>query len=134
MVNQAAEVRQKARAVLCVFGVSWLVEDIKKVLLTVTCQPAVEVGFLFPMAVNAESHLEAVILEPMHGLHRSMAFLTSNLLPDVALMIEQDMLRKVVHSLPRSGRLGVEIPVLFLDPGMVGNDVLVAVKTFFHRW
>ena len=98
-----------------------------------TCQPAVEVGFLFPMAVNAESHFKTVILEPMHGLHRAVAFLAGNLLPYVALMIEQYMLRKVVHPLPGSGRLGVEIPVLFLDPGMVGNDVLVTVKTLFHR-
>ena len=86
------------------------------------------------MAINTESHFKAVALEPMHGLYRAVALLTGNLLPYVALMIEQYMLRKVVHPLPWSGRLGVEIPVLFLDPGMVGNDVLVTVKALFHRW
>jgi hypothetical protein len=113
---------------------SWLVADIKKVLLTMTCQPAVKVGLLFPMAINTESHLKAVALEPMHGLHRAVALLTGNLLPYVALMIEQYMLREVIHPLPGSRRLVVEIPVLLLDPGMVGNDVLVTVETFFHRW
>jgi hypothetical protein len=115
-------------------GFSWLVTDIKKVLLAVTCQPAVKVGFLFPVAINTESHLEAMTLEPVHGLHRAVALLTSNFLPYVALMIEQYMLGKVVHPLPWSRRLGVEIPVLFLDPGMVGNDVLVTVQALFHRW
>jgi len=100
----------------------------------VTCEPAVKVGLLFPVAINTESHLEAMTLEPVHGLHRAVALLTGNFLPYVALMIEQYMLRKVVHPLPGSRRLGVEIPVLFLDPGMVGNNVLVTVKTLFHRW
>ena len=99
-----------------------------------TCEPAVKVGFLFPVAINKESHLEAMTLEPVHGLHRAVALLTSNFLPYVALMIEQYMLRKVVHPLPWSRRLGVEIPMLFLDPGMVGNDVLVTVQALFHRW
>jgi hypothetical protein len=98
-----------------------------------TCQPAVEVGLLFSMAINTESHLKAVMLESVHGLHRAVALLTGNFLPYVALMIEQYMLRKVVYPLPGSGRLGVEIPVFFLDPGMVGNDELVTVETLFHR-
>jgi hypothetical protein len=108
----------------------------KKILLqlAMTCQPAVKVGFLFSMAVNAESHLKAVTLEPLHGLHRTVALLTGNLLPYVALMIEQYMLRQVVDFLPRSRRFVVEIPVLLLDPRMVGNDVLVAVETLLHRW
>ena len=99
-----------------------------------TCQPAVKVGFLFPMAINAESHFKAVILKPMHGLHWAVALLTGNLLLYVALMIEQYMLREVVYPLPGSRRLVVEVPVLFLNPGMVGNDVLVTVETLFHRW
>jgi hypothetical protein len=63
-----------------------------------------------------------------------VALLTGNLLLYVALMIEQYMLREIEHTLPGSRRLVVEVPVLFLDPGMVGNDVLVTVETLFHRW
>ena len=98
-----------------------------------TCEPAVKVGFLFPVAINTESHLEAVAFEPVHFLHRTVAFLAGNFFPYVALMIEQYVLRNVVYFLPRGGRLVVEIPVLFLNPGMIGNDVLVTVQTLFHR-
>jgi len=86
------------------------------------------------MAVNTESHLEAVTLESVHGLHRTVALLTGKVFPYVSLMIEQYMLRKIVHFLPRGGGLVVEVPVLFLNPGMVGNNVLVTVQALFHRW
>jgi hypothetical protein len=99
-----------------------------------TSQPAVKVGLLFPMAINTESHFKAMTLESVHGLHRAVALLADNLLPYVALMIEQDVFREVVHPLPGSRRLVVEIPVLLLDPGMVGNNVLVTVQALFHRW
>ena len=85
------------------------------------------------MAINTESHLEAVTLEPVHGLHRAVALLTGDLLPYVALMIEQYVLREIVHPLPWSRRPGVEVPMLLFDPGMVGDDVLVAVQALFHR-
>ena len=85
------------------------------------------------MAVHTEPHLEAMTLEPVHFLDRTVTFLAGNFFPYVPLMIEQYMLRNVVYFLPRGGRLVVEIPVLFLNPGMVGNDVLVTVQTLFHR-
>jgi len=85
------------------------------------------------MAVHTEPHLEAMTLEPVHGLHRTVAFLAGNFFPYVALMIEQYVLRNVVYFLPRGGRLVVEIPVLFLNPGMIGDNVLVTVQTLFHR-
>jgi hypothetical protein len=40
------------------------------------------------MAIDAESHLEAMILESVHGLHRTVAFLAGNFFPYVTLMIE----------------------------------------------
>ena len=86
------------------------------------------------MAVNTESHLEAMTLEPVLGLHSTMTLLTGEIFPYVSLMIKQYMLRKVVHFLPRSGGLVVEVPVFFLNPGVVGNDVLVTVETLFHWW
>jgi hypothetical protein len=86
------------------------------------------------MTVNAESHLEAVTLESVLGLHRAMALLTGEVFPYVSLVIEQYVLRNVVHFFPRGGGLVVVVPVLFLYPGMLGNDVLVAVQTLFHRW
>ena len=99
-----------------------------------TCQPAVKVGLLFPMAINTESHFKAVILESVHGLHRAVALFAGDFFSYVALMIEQYVLREVVHPLPWCWRLGVEVPVLLLDLGMIGNDVLVAMQTLLHRW
>jgi hypothetical protein len=85
------------------------------------------------MAINAESHLEAMTLESVHGLHRAVAFLTGKLFPYVTLMIEQYVLRKIVDLFPGCRRVVVEIPVLLLDPGMIGNYVFVAMQTLFHR-
>jgi hypothetical protein len=85
------------------------------------------------VAVHTKSHLEAVFLEPMHGFHGTVAFLAGNLLPYVPLMIGQYVLVEVVHPSPWSRRIVVEVPVLLLNPGMVGDDVLVTVQTFFHR-
>ena len=86
------------------------------------------------MAINAESNFEAVTLESVLGLHRAVALLTGKILSYVSLMIKQYVLRNIVHFLPRSGDLVVEVPVLFLNPGVVGNDVLVTVQALFHRW
>ena len=94
-----------------------------------TCQPAAKVGLFFSMAINTESHFKTVTPEPVHGLHRAVTLLTGNLFPYVALMIEQYMFREVVDFLPWSRCLGVEIPVLFFYPRMVGNDVLMAEET-----
>ena len=85
------------------------------------------------MAVNAESHFETVTLESVLGLHRTVALLTGKILSYVSLMIEQYVLRKIVHFFPRSGDLVVVVPVLLLDPGMVGDDVLVTVQALLHR-
>ena len=53
---------------------------------------------------------------------------------DVPLVVEQHMLGQKIGFDPGRRGLGVVIPVLFLDPPVVGNDIVVAVKTFFHRW
>jgi len=79
------------------------------------------------MTVNTKSHLEAVTLESVHGLHRTVAFLAGKIFSYVSLMIEQYVLRKIVYFLPWSRRLVVEVPVLFLNPGMIGNNVFVTV-------
>ena len=86
------------------------------------------------MAVNAESHFETVTLESVFGLHRTVALLTGKILSYVSLMIKQYVLRKIVHFFPRSRDIVVVVPVLLLDPGMVGDNVLVTVQALLHRW
>ena len=48
-------------------------------------------------------------------------------------MVEQHVFRYVVYLDPGRGGLGVEIPVLLLDPGMFFDDIVMAVQTLFHR-
>ena len=86
------------------------------------------------MAVNAESHFETLTLQSVFGLYRTVALLAGKILSYVSLMIEQYVLRKIVHFFPRSGDVVVVVPVLLLDPGMVGDDVLVTVQALLHRW
>ncbi len=50
------------------------------------------------------------------------------------LMVEKYMFRQMEHFLPRDGLSGIEKRVLLLNPGMIGNDVLMAKKAFFDRW
>ena len=101
--------------------------------LTVTRQPAVPVGLLFLMALHTKPHHEALAFDPVHCLHPTVAFLATDFLPDMSLMVEQDVFRQVVDLAPRGGRLGVEIVVFLFDLGMFGNNVLVTVKAFLHR-
>jgi hypothetical protein len=49
------------------------------------------------------------------------------------LMVEKNMLRDIVNLDPGRGGFGIEIVVLFFDFGMIGDDVFVTVKAFFHR-
>jgi hypothetical protein len=84
------------------------------------------------MARDAKPHLEFRVLEPVHGLHLAVTLFAKDFLFDVSFVVEKDMLRQIVHFDPGGRCLGVEIMVLFLDLRVIGNDVLVAVKTFFH--
>ena len=69
----------------------------------------------------------------MKVLNLPVAFLTSYFAVDVALMIKQDMLGHIIYFYPGSGCLGVEIFMLLLDPGVLFNNIVVAVQTLFHR-
>ena len=62
-----------------------------------------------------------------------VALLAGNLAVDMPLVVEKNMFGNVVYLDPGGGRAGVEIIVLFLDPGEFHDDVVVAVKAFLHR-
>jgi hypothetical protein len=93
----------------------------------VTGQPAAEVGLLFSMALDAESHEEAVFLESVHGLHLAMALLAGQFLLNVSLMVEKDKLWNIVYLNPRRWGLGIVILVLLLYPGKLFYDVIMAI-------
>jgi hypothetical protein len=62
-----------------------------------------------------------------------MAFLTGYVFVDMPLMVEQDVLGQVVDLTPGGRGVRVEIFMLLLNPGVLFNDVVVAVQTQFHR-
>ena len=57
-----------------------------------------------------------------------------NAAEQVALVVEQHMLRHVEHLDPRRGGVRVVVGMLLENLGVIGDDVVVAVKAFFHRW
>ena len=85
------------------------------------------------MTGDAESHLKIDPLDPIHGLYRPVALLALNLTVDMALMIEQNMFGQVVDLPPRRRRFGIEVRMLLSYPGMISDDIIVAIETLFHR-
>ena len=101
--------------------------------LTVARQPTIHIRLLLKMALDAKPHLEFILLEPVHGLDLAVTSLALDIAVDVSLVVEQNVLRHIVHLHPWRGCPGVEIVMLFLDPGVVGDDILVAMQTLLHR-
>ena len=98
-----------------------------------TGQPAINVGILLIMTFQAHPHAPIFVRQSLQVLNQSVAFPAGNFAVDVALMVEQHVFRYVVYLDPGRGGLGVEIPVLLLDPGMFFDDVVMAVQTLSHR-
>jgi hypothetical protein len=98
-----------------------------------TGQPAVPVGILLLMACDALTHAPDFGVEALNIAHLTVALLTGNATVDVALMVEKHMFRYVVDFDPRRWCPGIEVAMFLFDPGMIGNDVIVAVQAFFHR-
>ena len=98
-----------------------------------TGQPAIYVSLFFVMTRDAKAHLEIHVFEPVHGFHRTVTFLTGNLLFDMPLVIEKNMFRQIIDLSPRQRGPGIEIPVYLLNLRMIGDDVFMTVETLFHR-
>jgi len=99
----------------------------------VTRQPAIDIDFFLVVAFQAHPHPPILGRQPLQVLNQSVAFPAGYFGVDVALMVEQHVFRYVVYLDPGRGGLGVEIPVLLLDPGMFFDDIVMAVQTLSHR-
>jgi hypothetical protein len=66
--------------------------------------------------------------------HLTVTLLTSHFLVDVPLVVEENVLGNVVNFFPWCGGPGIKIPVFLPYPWMLGNDIVMAVQTLFHRW
>ena len=100
--------------------------------LTMTGQPAIEVGIFFLVTRDTLTHTPNFLRQPVQILHLRVALLAGDFVVDVALVIEQDMLGHIVDLNPGRWRAGVKVFVLLFDPGMVGNNILVTMQAFFH--
>ena len=69
----------------------------------------------------------------MQVLYLSVTLLAGNLAVDMALMVEEHMLCYVIDLYPWCRCLGIEITVFYLNPRVLGDDVVVTVQAFFHR-
>jgi hypothetical protein len=97
-----------------------------------TCQPAIQVGLFFPVTLDAKSHLKSYLVEPVHGLYRTMARLALYLLFDVPFVIEKDMLREISDFDPRDRCPAIEVLVLLLDFRMIGDHIPMTVEALFY--
>ena len=75
-----------------------------------------------------------MIRQPVHGFHCTVAFLTSDIAVNMALMIEQHMFCHIVDFLPRGGCVAVIIIMLLFDPWMISDNIFVAMEAFFRWW
>ena len=96
------------------------------------CQPAIDICIPLKMTGDAIVHIPHFAGQPVQVLHLPVALLAGNLVVDMPLMIEQNVLGNIVHFFPGRWLIGIEIFMFFLDPGMLLDNVVVAVQTQFH--
>ena len=95
-------------------------------------QPTIQIHLLCPVALDAKTHLETQALKPIRLLDLSMTGLAGDLFFDVPLMVEQYMFGQIEDLHPGSGGVRIIIMVLFLNLGVIGNDVIVTKKALLH--
>ena len=96
-------------------------------------EPAVYIGILFTVTCDALIHVPDFVRQPVQVLNWAMALLAGYVLVDMPLMVEQDVLGQVVDFSPGSRVARVEILVFLLNPGMLFDDIVVAMQALFHR-
>ena len=96
-------------------------------------QPAVYIDFPFKVTGDALLHVPYFVRQSVQVLNLAVALLAGYLFVDMPLMVEEDVLGQVVDLTPRSQGVGVEIFMFLLNPGMLFDDVIMAVQAQFHR-
>ncbi len=102
-------------------------------ILAMACQPAVEICIFLLMTLDTLTHAPYFLRQPLKVLHLTVTFSTGNFAIDVALVIEQHMFGHIIYFYPGRGCIGVKVFVFFFYPGMIGNNIFVAVQAFFDR-
>jgi len=97
------------------------------------CQPAVDVGIFLLVTLDALAHAPNFLRQPLNFLHLTVTFLTGNFAVDMTLVIKQHVFGHIIDLYPGRWRIGIKVFVFLFYPGMVGNNIFMAVQTFFHR-
>jgi hypothetical protein len=96
-------------------------------------QPAVHIGAFFKMTRDTLIHVPGFMRQALKVLHLSVTFGAGNFAVDMALVIKQHVLGHIINFYPGRWCTAVKVFVFLLYPGMVGNNIVVAVEAFFHR-
>ena len=97
------------------------------------CQPTIQIGLVLAVTLHTKSHLEAKIREPILLLDLAVALFTGEPFADMPLMVEKHMLGYIKDLTPGRRGLGIEIVVLFSNLRVIGDNILMAKETLFHR-
>jgi hypothetical protein len=97
-------------------------------------QPAVDLGLLLFMTLDAKSHLKIHRAETIHGFHVSVTLDTVDFSEnDVRLMPEFYVIGHKIDLDPRNGGLAFVMFSFLHDLRVHGDHVLVTEETFFQR-
>ena len=92
-----------------------------------TGQPAIHVGIFLVMAFQAHAHSPVFMRQAVQVGKLSVALLASDLAVDVPLVIKQHVFGDIIDFYPRRWCIGVKVLVFLFYPGMVGNNIIMAV-------
>ena len=79
------------------------------------------------MAFQTHSHPPDLLRQSVQVFNLPVTFPAGDFAVDMALMVEQYMLRHIIDFHPWCRCLGVEILVFFLYPRVLGDDVVMTV-------
>ena len=96
-------------------------------------QPAIHVGALLEMTRDALIHIPGLMGQPLKVLHLTVAFSAGDFAVNVALVIKQHVFGHIIELYPGRWCIGIEIFVFLFYPGVVDDNIVMAVQTFFHR-
>ena len=97
------------------------------------CQPAVHIGTSLLVAFEAFAHTPVFSRQAVLIFHLTVTLPAGHFFVDVPLVVEENVLGNVVDFFPWCRAIGIKIAVFLLYPWMLGNDIVVTVKTFLNR-
>ena len=96
-------------------------------------QPAIHVGTLFKMTGDTLFHVPNLLRQALEVLHLTMSLRAGDFAVNMALVIKQHVFGYIIKLYPGRRRIGVKVFVFLFYPGVVGDNILMAMQTLFNR-